>query len=58
MDPIIPYGISIWNPHGKRKLPKKEIYRAFLLDPAYEKIMLIAAFLIEKIAKYKKKTQW
>ena len=55
MDSIIPYGISIWNPHGKRKLPKKEIGRAFSLDPEYEKIMLTAAFLVEKIAKYKKK---
>ena len=27
----------------KWKLPKKEICRAFSLDPAYEKIMLIAA---------------
>ena len=24
--------------HGKKKLPKKEICRAFLLDPAYEKL--------------------
>ena len=35
--------------------PKKEIDRALSQDPEYVQIILIAAFLIEKFAKYKKK---